>query len=90
MKLDALQVLLLEQNKFSEFPVTLLEMKSLKNVSLKKNQIFRLPQELMDCFIKPSTLLKVDLRENRISEEQIASPPWSNWEQIFLFFWIFK
>ena len=63
-KLVKLEILLLQDNLFSEFPLVLCSLQSLASVNLKRNKIISLSSDALAHIMSSNVLVKLDLREN--------------------------
>ena len=63
-KLVKLEVLLLQDNLLSEFPLVLCSLQSLASVNLKRNKIISLSSDALAHIMSSNVLVKLDLREN--------------------------
>lgn len=63
-KLVKLEVLLLQDNLLSEFPLVLCILQSLASVNLKRNKIISLSSDAIAHIMSSNVLVKLDLREN--------------------------
>lgn len=63
-KLAKLEILVLQDNLLSEFPVVLCSLHKLTNVNLKRNKIFSLTSDAVAHIMRCNVLVKLDLREN--------------------------
>ena len=63
-KLVKLEILVLQDNLLSEFPLVLCSLQNLANVNLKRNKIFSLSSDAVAYIMRSNVLTKLDLREN--------------------------
>ena len=63
-KLVRLEILVLQDNLLSEFPLVLCSLQNLASVNLKRNKIFSLSSDAVAHIMRSNVLVKLDLREN--------------------------
>ena len=63
-KLEKLEILVLQDNQLTEYPMELCSLQSLAYVNLRRNRIFSLSSEAVCQITQSATLEKLDFREN--------------------------